>query len=416
MSDDNYELRFKIAIIGDDKVGKTCFFSRYLNDVYSSNYKATIGAEFGEKSININDKIIKLVIWDTAGQEIFQALAETFYKGAKGVILMYDITNQESFKKLRNRIEELRENEPQAIIFLVGNKCDKPDRIVTEEEGKKLAEEYNIEIYETSAKTGQNVNEIFYHLTKKIVKDEIDEIDGIDNNINEKLENYDQNQKINENDINEIKKDKINYSNQTNLESIKDLENKYNEEVNKNKKLEEENKILKEKINNITKSHSEEIDKLKEEINKLNNNLLKANKIISNYQNNENKNIDNNRENNKFLEKEIFNLKNQLNNKRNEIDELKQKLKKNSIIDDKISIDDIMVLNFVSTDQVIHRGIKCLPNDTFAEVEEKLYKIYDEYRDTNNLCTSNAKPILRFKKICENGIKDGDVIQLVKIE
>ena len=394
MSDDNCDLELKIAIIGDDKVGKTCFFSRYLNDVYSSNYEATIGMELGVKSININNKIIKLNIWDTL---------ESIYKGSKGIILMYDITNQESFKKLRDRIEELRENEPQAIIFLVGNKCDKPNRVVAEEEGKKLAEEYNIEFYETSAKTVQNVKKIFY------------QIDGIDNNINEKLENYDQNQKINENDINKIKEDKINYSNQTNLESIKDLENKYNEEVNKNKKLEEENKILKEKINNITKSHSEEIDKLKEEINKLNNNLLKANKIISNYQNNENKNIDNNRENNKFLEKEIFNLKNQLNNKQNEIDELKQKLKKNSI-DDKISIDDIMVLNFVSTDQVIHRGIKCLPNDTFAEVEEKLYKIYDEYRDTNNLCTSNAKPILRFKKICENGIKDGDVIQLVKIE
>ena len=106
MSDNNYDLELKIAIIGDDKVGKTCFFSRYLNDVYSSNYEATIGAEFGAKSININDKIIKLDIWDTAGQEIFQALVETFYKGSKGVILMYDITNEESFKKLRDRIEE----------------------------------------------------------------------------------------------------------------------------------------------------------------------------------------------------------------------------------------------------------------------------------------------------------------------
>ena len=161
MSDDNCDLELKIAIIGDDKVGKTCFFSRYLNDVYSSNYKETIGAEFGAKSININDKIIKLYIWDTAGQEIFQALAETFYKGSKGVILMYDITNEESFKKLRDRIEELRENEPQAIIFLVGNKCDKPNRVVAEEEGKKLAEEYNIEFYETSAKTGQNVKKFF---------------------------------------------------------------------------------------------------------------------------------------------------------------------------------------------------------------------------------------------------------------
>ena len=171
---------------------------------------------------------------------------------------------------------------------------------------------------------------------------------------------------------------------------------------------------MKEKLKTIINCHLKEI-------NKLNDDLSKANKIISNYQKNEIKNIENNtnnskNENNKALIDEILNLKNQLENKQNEIDDLKEKLKNNSITDDKISIDDIILINFVSADQIIHRGIKCLKTDTFAEVEEKLYKIYDEYRNTNNIGYANAKPILRFKKICENDIKDGDMIQLVKME
>ena len=93
-----------------------------------------------------------------------------------------------------------------------------------------------------------------------------------------------------------------------------------------------------------------------------------------------------------------------------------RKLKNNNIPEQKVNYQDIIVINFISMDGLIHYGIKCLPNDLFAEVEEKLYKKYDNLRNTNNMFTANAKPVLRFKKLYENGIKDGDKIQLFKLE
>ena len=102
--------------------------------------------------------------------------------------------------------------------------------------------------------------------------------------------------------------------------------------------------------------------------------------------------------------------------KENEIKDLKDKIQNNSIEDLKVNYKDIMVVNFISLDSTIYYGIKCLPTDTFAEVEEKLYKKYDNLRDTNNMFTANARPVLRFKKIYENNIKDGDILQLIKIE
>ena len=109
-------------------------------------------------------------------------------------------------------------------------------------------------------------------------------------------------------------------------------------------------------------------------------------------------------------------LKYELTLKENKIKDLKDKLQKNSIKNKNVNYDDIMVITFVSMDSTVQCGIKCLPTDTFAEVEEKLYKRYDNLRDTNNMFTANAKPVLRFKKIFENNIKDGDILQLFKLE
>ena len=102
--------------------------------------------------------------------------------------------------------------------------------------------------------------------------------------------------------------------------------------------------------------------------------------------------------------------------KENEINDLKNKLQNNHLEDIKVNYKDIMVVNFISMDSSVQFGVKCLPTDVFAEVEEKLYKRYDNLRNTNNMFSANAKPVLRFKKIWENNIKDGDIIQLFKLE
>ena len=119
----------------------------------------------------------------------------------------------------------------------------------------------------------------------------------------------------------------------------------------------------------------------------------------------------------KKLNDEIEILKNQLNIKENEIKDLKINIENNVIIErPKYDINEIMVVTFISQDFSVNEAVKCLSTDLFAEVEEKLYKKYDNLRNTNNMFTVNEKPVLRFKKLCENGIKDGDKIQLVKSE
>ena len=139
--------------------------------------------------------------------------------------------------------------------------------------------------------------------------------------------------------------------------------------------------------------------------------MVKANKIIKSFQKNqkENSNI-------KTLENEIKNLKNQLYLKENEINQMKLKIKNNNAKINLVNLDDIIVINFVSTDSSITHGIKCLETNTFAEVEEKLYQIYDEFRNTNNMFTIKGRTILRFKTLKENNIRDGDKVLLFRIE
>ena len=184
--------------------------------------------------------------------------------------------------------------------------------------------------------------------------------------------------------------------------------------MNQKKKLKEALDKNKDLENEIKRIKNEE-NKLKLENKKLKEDLYKLNKIISQMQKQkQNNNIDNNEI--KKLKNEIIILNNKLNTKDNEINDLKNKIKNNAVKRQKVDMEDIMVINFISTDSTVYCGIKCLPTDIFAEVEEKLYQKYDDLRNTNNTFTANARPILRFKKISENNIKDGDIIQLFKIE
>ena len=154
-----------------------------------------------------------------------------------------------------------------------------------------------------------------------------------------------------------------------------------------------------------------ELENYKNENKKLKNDLVRANKIIENLKKNENQNS-----NIKNLQDENKSLKNNLYLKENEINQLKLKIKNNNTKDNYVKLDDIMVINFTSTDSSINYGIKCVVTDTFAEVEEKLYQIYDEFKNTNNMFTIKGRTILRFKNLKENNIRDGDKVLLFRIE
>ena len=192
--------------------------------------------------------------------------------------------------------------------------------------------------------------------------------------------------------------------NMSQIQQNNGLNMQLNNEILKNKELLEENK----KLNNIIQNQKNEIIQLKSELQKyinINHNL--NSKININMKNNQ---INNNEINN--LRNENITLKNQLKLKANEINNLKLSKNEKHLYD----INDIIVINFISIDNSIHEGIKCLANETFAEVEERFYKKYDELRNTNNIFLYGGNQILRFKKLKENKIHDGAQIQLVKFD
>ena len=171
MSSDK-SVTFKILTIGESGVGKTCILRRFVENKFLKNHLATIGIDFKTKNLTINNKEIKLKIWDTAGQERFRNITTQYYKGADGIVLVYDVTDDGSFEKIRDWMAQIQANAEKDDLGLVllGNKCDVEPRVVTEEQGNKMAEELHISYFETSALTGQGIKEAFEQLARDIMK------------------------------------------------------------------------------------------------------------------------------------------------------------------------------------------------------------------------------------------------------
>ena len=166
------ESLYKILILGDSTVGKTCFLTRYADNTFQENQLATLGVDYKLKNIKMEDgNIVKLQIWDTAGQDRFHSLTRNYFKGAHGIILLYDITTQSSFDNVSKWIKQIKEDASEkVVIILVGNKIDlEHKRAIPTEEGEKIAEDFGLIFFECSAKTGKNINEAFNELIKKTV-------------------------------------------------------------------------------------------------------------------------------------------------------------------------------------------------------------------------------------------------------
>ena len=360
---------YKITLLGESCVGKTCIINRFCNNKFDTKTMQSETAQYIRKTLEFPEgKSLTFDIWDTAGQANYRSLAKIFYMDAKAVILVYDVTNQKSFNEMKDywyeQVKQLRNKD--IIIAIAANKSDLyEEKKVENEKGEAFAQEIGAIFVSTSAKNNTGIQELFSCIGKKIL--------GIKDNYN--------NNKNNQYLVNENKQLKA--------------------ELEKYKK---ENEKLKEEIEKIKKDN----DKYKEDNDKLNNELFKANKIMSNFNNPQN-NLQ------EYINK-INTLNEMIQMKDNIISDLKTQLTNAGNTNKKLySLDDILVVNFITADGQVNCPIKCLKTDTFAEVEEKLYQKYERYRETNNNFITNGNTILRFKRLSDNKIKDGDTIQMLDV-
>ena len=168
----DYDYLFKVLLIGNSSVGKSSLLLRFVDNQWNDLFVPTIGVDFKIRTMEIDNKNVKLQIWDTAGQERFKNITASYYRGAHGIFVVYDISDTESFKNINNWLIEIEKNANKNVYkILVGNKCDLEDkRTVSYQQGKELAETYGMQFIETSAKSNTNVDEAFHLLGREVMK------------------------------------------------------------------------------------------------------------------------------------------------------------------------------------------------------------------------------------------------------
>ncbi|CAA0824804.1 Ras-related protein RABE1a [Striga hermonthica] len=167
----DYDYLIKLLLIGDSGVGKSCLLLRFSDGSFTTSFITTIGIDFKIRTVELDGKRIKLQIWDTAGQERFRTITTAYYRGAMGILLVYDVTDESSFNNIRNWIRNIEQHASDNVNkILVGNKADMDEskRAVPTSKGQALADEYGIKFFETSAKTNLNVEEVFFSIARDI--------------------------------------------------------------------------------------------------------------------------------------------------------------------------------------------------------------------------------------------------------
>ena len=172
MVEEEYDFIFKVLLLGNSDVGKSSLLLRFVDSIWNDSFVPTIGVDFKVKTVEIGDKKVKMQIWDTAGQERFRNVVSTYFRGSNGILLIYDITNKESFKNLESWLIEIEKSASENVLkILIGNKCDlESERGITKEEGQAFANRNGMQFIETSAKMDTNVSEAFLTLGKLMIE------------------------------------------------------------------------------------------------------------------------------------------------------------------------------------------------------------------------------------------------------
>ena len=184
------DYKLKLVVVGDSGVGKTNLIKRFANNTFNSNSKATVGVEFLSKSFKINNTVFKIEIWDTAGQERYKSITAAYYKGAKGALVVYDITSKISFENIDKWMLEIKEKSSKDLkLMIIGNKSDLKDgRQVSYEEAMRKAKDTGIALMETSALDSTNVKEAFHDLLKEMYIEISAKITQMEQTLNENKE------------------------------------------------------------------------------------------------------------------------------------------------------------------------------------------------------------------------------------
>ncbi|KAM9842113.1 ras-related protein Rab-15-like [Aulostomus maculatus] len=186
-----YDILFRLLMLGDSGVGKTCMLRRFTEKEFDPAHISTIGVDFKMKTLEIDGIKVRVQIWDTAGQERYQTITKQYYRRAQGIIFVYDITNEPSFQHIAKWASDVEEYAPNKVQrLLVGNKSDEePRRRVTKEEGSKLAETYGMEFFETSASTSCNISESFTRMTELVLQAHKRDVDKLLGSLDDYLDN-----------------------------------------------------------------------------------------------------------------------------------------------------------------------------------------------------------------------------------
>ena len=206
------DLQYKFLFLGETSVGKTSILLRYTDDSFNS-FLPTVGVDVKYKYIKYEDKKIRLDIWDTAGQERFKNIAKNYFRGSNGIILVFDISNKESLKKLKYWIKDCKPNiDPETELVIAENKIDlESERVISKESIKEFGEKNNIEIFPTSAKTGEGIDNVFIHLISKLfLKKNIGVVPPNEDEFTQRRGSYLLNNNISEKDDKKKKKEKCN--------------------------------------------------------------------------------------------------------------------------------------------------------------------------------------------------------------
>ncbi|XP_056282353.1 ras-related protein Rab-15-like isoform X2 [Pseudoliparis swirei] len=185
-----YDVLFRLLMLGDSGVGKTCMLRRFTESYFDHSHISTIGVDFKMRTLEVDGIKVRVQIWDTAGQERYQTITKQYYRRAQGIIFVYDITSESSFQHIVKWASDVDEFAPDEVrTILVGNKSDEElRRQVPKDQGSKLAESYGMEFFETSASTSSNISEAFTRVTELVLQAHKKDVDNLLGSLDDYLE------------------------------------------------------------------------------------------------------------------------------------------------------------------------------------------------------------------------------------